>query len=400
MKPEAKLAEWSKGWVADGLVTAAQRDALLARHPVPATGSHRFLTILAMLGGTMLVVGVSLIIKSNWDYLGDWVKIGGLVALLSGGYALGYRLKIAPGRYPRTGDACLMAAAVCFLLGIALVSQIFHIDSRPANGVLLWWAGIVALPWLVRAKGMQMVSVIAGLWWLGLEFAAPDSWLRLAADTGRRSNGEWLFLATGVPVGWALAFFGLGLRGGRHEDFAGLHEKFGLLLVCVALYALSFTWSAQWWFSHAMPTVRALPVVLLAAMLAGGGVWAWRRNFAAFVGFGWALGATLIPAAGHLLGIELRDAGWLWGALAAGALFVLNLAMIRTGLALGRESWINLGMVFLALNIATRYFLLFGTMLEGGVFFIVTGLVVLGLGWYLERKRRALVDRVRGEASP
>src|SRR5688572_26037334 len=153
MKPEEKLREWTDAWVADGLVTAAQREALLARHPVPAGGSHRFLAILAMLGGTMLLVGVSLIIKSNWDQIGDWVKIGGLVALLGGSYVVGYRLKIAPGRYPRTGDACLMAGAVLFLLGIALVSQIFHIDSRPANGVLLWWAGIVALPWLLHARG-------------------------------------------------------------------------------------------------------------------------------------------------------------------------------------------------------------------------------------------------------
>ena len=95
MKPEEKLAEWSGGWVADGLVTAAQRDALLARHPVPRGGSHRFLAILAMLGGAMLVIGVSLIIKSNWEQIGDWVKILGLVVLLAGGYTLGYRLKIS-----------------------------------------------------------------------------------------------------------------------------------------------------------------------------------------------------------------------------------------------------------------------------------------------------------------
>ena len=65
----------------------------------------------------------------------------------------------------------------------------------------------------------------------------------------------------------------------------------------------------------------------------------------------------------------------------------------------GRESWINLGMGFIALNIVTRYFLLFGSMLDGGVFFIVTGLLVLGLGWYLERKRRTLVGTVRKEAT-
>jgi hypothetical protein len=38
-------------------------------------------------------------------------------------------------------------------------------------------------------------------------------------------------------------------------------------------------------------------------------------------------------------------------------------------------------------------------MLEGGLFFIVTGLLVLGLGFILERKRRSLVSAVRKEAT-
>ena len=398
MKPEEKLAEWSTGWVADGLVTVAQRDALLARHPVPAGGSHRFLAILAMLGGTMLVVGVSLIIKSNWDEIGDWVKIIGLVTLLTGSYVLGHRLKLSPGNYPRTGDACLMAAAVFFLLGIALVSQIFHIDSRPANGVLLWWAGIVVLPWLMRARGMQLVSVIAGLTWLATELCSRDSFIRLNPDNTHYFRNGYPFLAAAVLVGWAVMFFGLGLRHGRREYFSGLHEKAGLLIVCCSLYGMSFSWSTElWWARGTMIPSRGVAVAALTLLAAAGAAWAWRQNYRGLKVLAWALVPTLVPAYGHLLGIELLDAGWLLGAGSSVALFLLNLAMIRAGLAEERESWINLGMAFLALNIVTRYFLLFGTMLEGGVFFVVTGLVILGLGWYLERKRRSLVHRVRGE---
>lgn len=398
MKPEEKLQKWSAGWVADGIVTVAQRDALLARHPVPASGSHRFLAILAMLGGTMLVVGVSLIIKSNWDQIGDWVKIVGLVALLTGSYALGYRLKIAPGCYPRTGDACLMAGAALFLLGIALVSQIFHIDSRPANGVLLWWAGIVALPWLLHARGMQLVSLIAGLTWLGMELAARDSIIGLLPASRHYFNDGYLFAAASVPVGWTVALFGVGLRLGRHDDFAGLHEKVGLLIVCLALYALSYSWSTDWWRLHEMAPASGGSIVALVGLALGGVVWAWLQNYPALKRLAWAIAPTFVPVAGHLAGLDLLDSGWLWGACASVALFLLNLAMIRAGLAEERESWINLGMAFLALNIVTRYFLLFGSMLEGGVFFIVTGLLILGLGWYLERKRRSLVHRLRGEA--
>lgn len=217
MKPEEKLPDWSAEWVRDGVVTAAQRDAILARHPVPEGGHHRFLAILATIGGSLLLVGVSLIIKANWEEIGDWFKIGGLVTLLTGTYALGWRFKISPGHYPKIGDACLMVAAGCFMLGIALVSQIFHIDSRPANGVLLWWTGIVALPWLTRAKGMQFVSVVAGLTWFGFELASRDSWIALYGDDA--SNEGYLFAAAGTPVGLAVLLFGLGLRNGKHEFF-------------------------------------------------------------------------------------------------------------------------------------------------------------------------------------
>lgn len=399
MKPEEKLAQWSEGWVADGLVTAAQRDAIIARHPAPLGGSHRFLGILAMLGGSMLLVGVSLIIKANWDQIGDWVKIFGLVGLMTGAYVLGYRWKMAPGHSPRLGDAALVVGSVCFLLGIALVSQIFHLDSRPANGVLLWWAGIVVLPWLTRARGMQLVSVTAGLTWLAFELATRDSWIVLKPRDVPYFHDGYPFAAAAVLVGWAVMLFGLGLRRCKNDFFAGLHEKVGLLIVCFALYALSYSWSTDWWSVHRMAGANGVAVAVLTLLAVAGAAWAWLQNYGGLKLFAWAIVPTLVPVYAHLLGFELLDSGWLWGACSSVALFLLNLAMIRAGLAEERESWINLGMGFLALNIITRYFLLFGTMLEGGVFFIVTGLVILGLGWYLERKRRSLVDRVRGEVA-
>ncbi len=141
MKPEEKLAEWSSRLGCRR--TSSPRPNATPCSPgtrCPRVGHIASSPSSRCWAGRCCVVGISLIIKSNWEQIGDWVKIVGLVVLLTGSYALGYRLKVAPGRYPRTGDACLMAGAVLFLLGIALVSQIFHIDSRPANGVLLWWA--------------------------------------------------------------------------------------------------------------------------------------------------------------------------------------------------------------------------------------------------------------------
>lgn len=392
---EERLGAESAGWVSDGLIAPEQRAALLARHPATTSASQRFLAILGSVGGALLLVGVSLIIKANWDYIHDWVKIGGLLALLFGSYFAGWHWKIAVGTHPRLGDACLMVGAVLFLFGIALVSQIFHLDSRPANGVLLWWVGIAAVPWLTQARGAQLVSTAAGLIWLGMELGSRDSWLRLATSE-RWDNYGYGMAAAAFLQGVILLLLGLGLRKGRWALFSGMHETLGLLFACGGLYSLGFTWTDRYWYHHVVHGSRIEPVVALLGLAVAAGGWAWlrREETKSFLGY---LALGFVPVLAHLLGIDLKDSGWLWGGLSCLALFWLNLGMIRIGLASGREDWINLGIAGIALNVITRYFLLFGTMLEGGFFFIVSGLVVLGLGFYLERKRRSLVHAARKE---
>jgi uncharacterized membrane protein len=408
---EERIQTESTSWVTDGLITSEQRELIIARHPLATPQHNRFLGILAGIGGALLVVGISLVIKANWDQIGDWLKIGGLVALLVGSYTLGWRLKLSPGRYPKTGDACLMIGSVLFLLGIALVSQIYHINSRPANGVLLWWAGIAFTPWITRARGVQLVSLIAGTTWLGMEFGAPDSWLRLVVSPDRwYSLDFYLMMSAFFLVGLTIALFGRGLRGmspsgaenatvaSEHfSGFARLHETLGILIVCWALYTLGFTWTVHNWSVTTENAARWQPVTVLLALIVGAGAFAWRGGLAEWKPLFWSAIPAFVAVGAHLAGVELRDSGWLWGGLSCLALFLLNLGMVRVGLATGRESWINIGMAGIALNVITRYFLLFGTMLEGGVFFIVTGLVVLALGWFLERKRRTLVGTVRAE---
>jgi len=162
---------------------------------------------------------------------------------------------------------------------------------------------------------------------------------------------------------------------------------------------LGFSWSAYEW-SLTMPhAARWQAVAVLLPLVALATAWWWRRGAAGTRPLVWFLMAALVPAMPFLFGIDLHDSGWLWGGVACVLWFVFDLGLIHVGLAEGREAWINLGIGFIALNVVTRYFLLFGTLLQGGVFFIVTGLLVLGIGYYLERKRRALVGRARKEVA-
>ncbi|MDF3058896.1 MAG: hypothetical protein K0R17_3111 [Rariglobus sp.] len=391
---EERLRVESSDWVSEGLMTGEQRARLLARHP-ESPGGGRFVAILAAVGGGLLLAGICLLISSNWQAIGDWVKIGGLVALLGGAYLAGWRLRISPGRYPKSGDAFFMLGAGLFMAGIALVSQVFHLNSRPATGVLAWWLGIVAVPWLVRSKGAQAVSLLAFLTWLGMEFAMHGSWLSLMPE-GYYSESGIRLVAIMTVLGLGVWLAGLALRGSRHEAFASLHEKWGALLVCSGLYLLGFLRHIWEWRSENRP-VEPAPAVIVAVLVAVAGWGAWRASRRELLSLsGWFM-AALVPVCAVLAGWNPGDHGWLWSAWAWTALFVLNVFMIRTGLATGRESWVNLGLGFIAVNIVTRYFDLFGTMMEGGVFFVISGVIVLTLGIYLERKRRGWLATMRAE---
>ncbi len=397
---EDRLEVVSAEWVGSGLITDAQRQAILRRHPPVAGSSTRFLAIVATIGGLLFAVGVSLVIKSNWDAIADWVKIGGLVALLLAAYSAGWKLKLVDHHLARTGDAALMVGGILFLCGIALVSQIFHLNARPANGLLVWWLGIMAVPWIARAKGAQFLSIVAGLAWLGLEMTTPGSWIEVGSFAPGEHN-DAVVVAMFFVVGLALWLSGLGLRGTRWEHFAGLHEKCGLLAAFGSLYFLGF-FRHFWVFAHHgaglmnRPTLVAIGLAVLLATTAM--VAAWRRSPGETKSLAPWFALTLVPVFGAITIGPLSDAGWLWSGLAWLTLFVLSIAVVRIGLETGREGWVNLGILAIAVNVITRYFDLFGSMLEGGVFFIVTGVLVTGLGIYLEKKRRALVASLRVEA--
>ncbi|HWL17787.1 MAG TPA: DUF2157 domain-containing protein [Opitutus sp.] len=391
---EQKLAELSPVWVREGLITDEQRERLLARHPAEIGGGGRFVAILATFGGIMVAAGLALVIASHWQAIADGWKIAGLIALLVGTHLTGWRLRIAPASFPRTGEVFFMIGCVMFLLGIALVSQIYHLNSRPATGVMIWWLGIAGLPWIVRVKSAQLVSLVGLLIWLGMEAAANDSWFCLRTEASghgaERLHGVAFFF-----LGATLALSGLALRRSAYARFASLHELLGLLVANAALFFLSFSWSRNLWWNASAVAPRPMPFVVLLVVLGAIAVWAWRWNRPDVARIGGWLALGLVPACGFLFAVNDPAARWWWGAAASVALFFLNVGMVRAGLASGRESWINLGVAFVALNVFARYVDLFASMLEGGLFFVITGLIVLGLGVYLERKRRALVARAR-----
>ena len=71
----------------------------------------------------------------------------------------------------------------------------------------------------------------------------------------------------------------------------------------------------------------------------------------------------------------------------------LSLTITYVGITLKRYSLVNLGLFAAILFIFTKYFDLFIGMIDTGLFFAITGLLLLLGGVTFERIRRRLLDR-------
>ena len=77
-----------------------------------------------------------------------------------------------PLAFPLSWGRLIAGYCGIILAGIALVSQIYHLNERPPNGVLMWWLGIT-LFYLLESLPLQYLSLAAGLTWLEWNRGTP-----------------------------------------------------------------------------------------------------------------------------------------------------------------------------------------------------------------------------------
>ncbi|HEU4402339.1 MAG TPA: DUF2157 domain-containing protein [Candidatus Polarisedimenticolia bacterium] len=399
-------------WVREGLVTAEQGERLAARYRMGGTPS-RLIGVITLIGGGLIASGLALVIANNWERLSDWTKIVGLLLLMIGFYAGGFE---ARGRgFARSGDALLMIGAALFLCGIALVAQIFHLNSRPPNGVLLWLVAIVPIAYMLRSGPILFLAILGTLAWITLEAGTPDSLLYLGGS--RNAPGLWFIFDVlfgnwtglmGLQVATGVALIAGGaLHRGAFKKFQRVFDMPGLLLFGAGLYWLTFLRHQHDFYGASLvrPVQPVLLFAILGTVLAG---LAWR-NYPALpprtrdvqvgtliVGIAFVLPPVLMD----ILGARDLLFGETYSLLLAIYLLGASIAFISAGVRWERPGWVNLGLCFVGLNIITRYFDLLGSRLEGGLLFISGGVLMLFIGVVLEKQRRRLMRRITLGASP
>jgi uncharacterized membrane protein len=380
-----------------GFITGEQRQKIIEHFKLKDDGGN-FLAIVSIIGAVLIAAGITLLISAHWNEIPRGVKIATGLLLLAGFHAGGWWLREVQGKYGKTGEALHLIGSCLFLANIALIGQIYNIVSRPPNAFLLWWIGIAALPWLLRSKAQHVLLLMAFGIWFGFEVNERGGLIYCESD-----RQVLLYALLG------LVYLGAGycLRRGVFSEFAGVTERLGLLAFLIFVYPL--TWEdffgfensemRQWFF----PALAAFALLLLAVGLrnltALTRQWRWTW-FAALLGMMvfmatvW-FGCWQLDHAGesrhHFWG-ESRS--YLVGSL---ALFVFCLLQIQIGIQKRSQFLVNLGVVFIALDIIAAYFSLFGSMARTGLMFLISGVFLIVFGVYLEKKRRTLMKQIKAQ---
>ena len=387
-----QLDRESEAWVAEGLVTAEQAAAIRQRYADDRTerrGSAT--TALAVIGAVAVGLGVIGFVAANWEGMGHGARLALLTFAVGGSYALGYHLRDRTGDRPRVGEALYLVGVLMFGASLFLVGQMYNVQAHDPLALLLWATGAVATALVVRSRAIAVTSVLIFTSWVGFEFggafddAGGDVWAAfpvvavfyggalyaLATVAQERIGDHWFarsgFLEAGRGVGLPIAAAGVFVftfsAAADELDGAGGNLDGLLLAGFLLLGALAFAAAAALAAGH-RPSDRYEGGVLAAALV------------------------TMVVA------LSAGGDGELYALLFNVLFAVVALGTVYAGY-LSDEPWlVNLGVVFVAVDLVARYFDVFWSALPRSVGMIGAGLVVLGIAYLLERQRKRLLQRM------
>ncbi|MBQ9759259.1 MAG: DUF2157 domain-containing protein [Opitutales bacterium] len=372
-----------------GLISREQRDAIVEQLKLSPAASRNYLLIaFSCLGGVLVLAGIILLISANWAEIPPLAKQISAAALMLAFWIFGLRF-VCRKENPRPilGESLCFVGAGLWLGNIALYGQIYQISSEPSKAIGAWVLGIFLLPWLVRLRGVFLMSLVAAFIWLCckaeevpndidevfyfhfLAFFAAVSALgiflsNLKNETRERVRGYGPLAAwTAFP---ALVLLAQPLCYVRLFDYDGkvLLVPAGLLLIASLLFS----------FRKKLGALGNVAAILLGAFPL------------VPLGLGYLDSATQTPAD-------------VIHALMIGTLFVCGNAAMVLGAKVTKKFYVNLGAMMIFLSAIALALEVVGSLTSSGLALIAAGVFLIIVGYVLERQRRKITAKIKEEAS-
>lgn len=375
-----------------GLISLEQRDAIVDRLKLsPAASRNYLLFALSCVGGLLVLAGIILLISANWDAIPPLAKQISAATLMLAFWIFGlwFGCRQENPRPILSESFCFVGAGM-WLGNIALYGQIYQISSEPSKAFAAWFLGIFLLPWIVRLRGVFLMSLVAAFIWLCCK-----------AEEVPNDIDEvfyFHFLAFFAAVS-ALGIFLSNLKDETRDRVRG----YGPIAAWVAFPVLIFMAQVFCWdevrlcgetLSAATSLVPA-SLLLIAAML-----FSFRKKLGALGGAAAILlGAfPIVPLGLGCLDAMTRAPNDFIHALMMGTLFVCGCSAMMLGAKVAKKFYVNLGAMMILLSALALVAEVVDSLMSSGLALILAGTFLLVFGYFLERQRRKITAKIKEEA--
>lgn len=434
-------------WIANGLVAAESRDAILD-DIAPVARGWSASGALAILGSVLLALAAISFVAANWTHLGNLVRLilifGTLWAcFLSAGWAFGRR-------HPALGHALALLGAALFGVAMVLVAQIFNMSSWRYTVLAIWAVGAIGTALVIPSRPVLILAALLGSSWVWAEtfnpFAHGVLWsylplwaVTMIAASRMRSLVAANLLAIGINIWIAFLLWDYAQDGRLSE----LQSSSILILACGASAMLFAALRDREWFGFGALTNWSTSLALLAGFVAQFPLDRFEarigRNEEAIDGWlavagvsgpdYWILAGLFIavfagaliwryltrsetrtlalPAIAAVLAAMLLPtfAEWLGGnavlplrVVVGVIVFALSITLILYGSREGRRYTGGVGIALFIAQTLYVYGETFGDLLDTSLFFLIGGLLLFGLSIAVIRLQKRIAGKNGTEA--
>jgi len=371
-------------WLDEGTINPAQAEKMRADIEEYKTEHRSKKQIIAFstIGAILIGIGAILFVASNWEKIGDTVRILLLAGSTLSIHYTGYHLKYENQKYPRLGSALLFLSALFFGASLFLIAQIYNINANNSTLVLIWFFGVFPLIYSYRSTAVAGLCSLLFYLWIYLLYSERNSFSELI-------NIRDLYLISGI----ALYFTGtLHELSAKAKHAAPIFKFMGLQVVLVALFICTFgSWEPK--SKEIISAIYAFLGILFLTVLLSKPL---RSKLAGFQTDASMAAISFLMAGITLITTNTQVSEEAYMGFFNLVFLGLLVLLLYAGYSTEDIGIINTAMFWFIPLIIARYFDFFWDLLPRSFFFIIGGLVLLIISIVLERKRRELKAQFAG----
>jgi uncharacterized membrane protein len=387
-------------WTEQGIITTAQYEQIvrLYSHKSHAIG------IVPFLGSILVGLGILSFMAANWKEIPDIVRLLIIMAALIGFYFSG-EAYLKKG-HEKLGIAMIGIGLVTFGAGIILIAQMFHLEAYDVTSWIVWGTTGIVLTYMYRSRYLYMISLLIfsitqfysvsefhhfsyvsfaimliGLGIYAWKLRSPLLvWLFSISFIAQAimliTVSEWKFLWVFVPI---MLLYVLG-DGIKQRDLAPPLQSVSLIA------AYTFDLFIILFAEEVHPTdiqAQAASFLTISGVLLAVSMLLKIRSKRGISGAEWIVMPLLLYINTYTDVIYLL------------ILFFFSLFVLWRGYAEGWRFKINLGTVLFLIITMTAYGKLAWSFMDKSFFFIIGGILLLILSWFLNRRRHQFLEQAK-----